>query len=342
MSGPPGLPPESVVLQQFNGLRNTIAAERLSPSELERARNVDLDDAGQIHRRRGFTLKDGASYHSLFNAGTITYVAKDGTLGILNPDYTFTSLQHDVSDAPVAYVQVGEKVYFSSVVTSGVIVSGGVVPWGSSPGEGTWLSPVVNPTTYLNPVRGKLLGRPPLASVLAHFNGRIYLADGPTIWATELYLYDYVDKTKNYIMFEASVTMMAPVADGIYVGTEAGVWFLSGAFSAMGRVPVLGVGALRGSAVNITSDLVHPNLPSKPAILFLTNSGVIAGLENGAIVNVTGDKVLFPAATNVASMFRNQDGTSHYVAVTDSGGSPNSGAMIGDYVDAEIIRFRPS
>ena len=30
------------------------------------------------------------------------------------------------------------------------------------------------------------------------YKGRIYLAAGPVVWATELYLYDLVDKNRNY------------------------------------------------------------------------------------------------------------------------------------------------
>lgn len=349
MPRPPTPAPEadSVVIQQFAGLRNTVTAERLEPGDFETAENIDLDDVGQVHRRRGFTLVSSGNYHSVFESKRAVYGVKNAALGIINPNYTFTSLQAGVGSDPLAYVQVGDNIYFSSPLASGVIAADDTVgAWGAVVDAGTWISPVVNPTSTLGAIRGRQLGAPPMASALAYLNGRIYLAHGRNVWATELYLYSLVDKTRNFLQFEADITVLGAVSDGLYVGTQSAVWFLSGAFREMKSIQVSQYGALPGSLVYVPAGMVSPDLvrtssgESPDAVLFMTSAGLIAGMDSGVTRNLTQDRMLFPEAQSVAALFRRQDGVNQYIGVADSGGSPQTAARIGDYVDAEIRRFQ--
>jgi len=340
--------PDSVTFAQFTGLKNTVTPERLKLTELERAINVDIDDAGQIHRRRGYAKKISGDFHSAFTSQSgVVYAVKDGTLGIVDPGYVFRALQTGIGGGGLAYVQVGSDIFYSSPTTSGVLTNG-VTPgaWGQIGGDRTWISPVVNPTATLGQVGGKLLGAPPMASVLGYFNGRIYMADDRDLWATELYAYHYVDKTRTFTRWEDEITVLGMVTDGFYVGTQSSVWFMSGTFGRMARVPVASAGALKGSLVTLPAELVAPNIPleqqtpSKNAVLFMTTSGLVAGFDGGNAFNLTQNQVLFPNAQSVAALFRRADGANSYVAVTDSGGTPSANTRIGDYVDAEIRRFQ--
>jgi hypothetical protein len=58
------------------------------------------------------------------------------------------------------------------------------------------------------------------------------------------------------------------------------------------------------------------------------------------VYNLTEDRVWFPDAVAAAAMYREQDGIRQYVGVLNSAGGPTSTARLGDYVDAEIRRFR--
>lgn len=344
MAQPPDLPPESVMLGAFKGLRNTIGRERLGPDELETAVNVDIDDAKQLHRRRGYTQVGTGSYHSLYTSSFGLFAVKDFMLGVVNPDYSFRTLQFAGAD-PVAYVQVGDVVYFSSRAVSGKVTSDFMVmPWGQVGGDGTWLSPVISPEDGLAPVAGKLLRAPTLSTVLTYFNGRIYLAAGKTVWATELYNYDLVDATKNFLQFEDNVTVMGTVTDGIYVGTEQNVYFLSGPKFPLSRIAVMNYGAYFGSLQVVPAELFipeqqRPAMISKNAVTFMTKSGLVVGFDNGVLNNLTQSTVLFPDANTVSALFRRQDGVNQYIGVFDSAGTPTTNARIGDYVDAEIRRF---
>lgn len=336
---------DSVMLQQFAGIRNTVGAERLAPADLEKAVNVDLDDAGQIRRRRGYTLVSAGNFHSLYRTeeGTL-YGVKNGALGLINPNYSFVSILSGAGDAPLAYAQVGETLYFASQDISGKLdlTANTSSAWGASASAGTWLSPVVNPTSTLTPIRGKLLGKPPMASYLAHYNGRVYLANDTLLWATELYLYDYVDKTKNFIQFETPITGVGAVTDGLYVGTETATWFLSGSFNEMRRIRVSSDGVLPRSMVDASAEDIKKETAnlSRRAVLMMTQSGLCVGYDNGVFSELTDERVWFPEAFSVAPLVRKQDGVKQYVGVMNNGGTPASNTRIGDYVDAEIRRFQ--
>lgn len=341
----PNEPPDNITIAQFSGLKNTVTPERLQQGELERARNVDIDDAGQLHRRRGYQLKAVGSYHSLFRADHgLVYGVRDGTLGRIEPNYTFVSIASGVGDRPLAYVHLGDLIYFSSDITSGKFnhKTNVPAPWGALAAEKMWLSPVVNPTPTLPPIRGKSLMRPPLASILGYFNGRIYLAVGNIVWFTELYLYDWVDDVKGFLPFENDVTVLTAVADGLYVGTETAVWYLSPTEGGMKRVQVANYGAIKGSAQPVPSNLIPDQLQqqTKGGTLIMTKQGLCIGMDGGNFLNLMQTRVIFPNMQAVNSLFRSQDGVNQYVCVADSGGSPKSTARIGDYVDAEIRRFQ--
>ncbi len=353
-------PGDPVIFDRFLGMNNTVAPERLTVGELERALNVDLDDTGHVRRRRGRRLLVLGDYHSLHRAKTgNVYVVKDQVIHRLNAD-VLTVLPEDIAPVgiaslgvsagiePLAYVDVGDRVYFSSSVASGIVnADHSVSPWGGfDSGSREWVSPVVRPSETLPEVRGKVIGLPPAATALAEHNGRVYLANGRVVWATELYRHGMVDKTKNFWQFEADVTMLAGVSNGLFVGTTQALWFVSGPFEKAKRERVMDSGVVPRSVVWLPSDAVLPPsvregmTQTKPAIMFLTGDGVCVGLESGACFNLTGSKMTFPDAQAAAAVYRSSDGISQYVAVTETGGTPASAARFGDYVDAEIRRFQ--
>lgn len=338
--------PETIPFSAFTGLRNTVTEERLEPTDLADAVNVDIDDVGQLHRRRGRDKVADGDFHSLSHGTVLQYGVKDNTLGVINPDYSFISLVSGAGADPLSYVQLGEDVYFSSLNVSGIIRPDLTVsPWGEAVSEGVWHSPVVNPTATLSPISGKLLGRPPMASVIAHYGGRMLLANRRTLWCTELYAYSRVDKTRNYVQFEADITMIGVVDDGVYVGTEAAVWFLTGPSWPMKRTSVVDEAVIPGSMIPVPGDLVDPagkggNSEIRAAIMFMTAAGLCVGMDGGSCYNLTQTRYIFPDAVRGAAMFRSQDGVNQYVGVLDSGGSPTSTARFGDFVDAEIVRFK--
>jgi hypothetical protein len=342
-SRPPELP-ESIVIGDFKGVRNTVSRERLAPGEFESAVNIDIDDVGQVRRRRGHTLRLTGNFHSLCTIGGRVLGVKDGELGQVFPDFTFTGFGTIVGPERLSYTQVDRATYFSSMTASGKLTGNTIEPWGAVDDAGRWVSPVITPTDALGELFGVQINAPPMAREITSYSGRIYLLGGKYLWATELFLYDYVQKTRNFFQFESEGTMLAAVSDGLYVGTEDGLYFLRGTLSQGMRIDKLLEGAVvRGSAVYIPESEVHPQAQQGVtaealAVTFLTTQGICAGLAGGKVLNLTRGRVVFPTAQDAAAMHREDSGGSSYVVVTDSAGGLAANARIGDYVDAEIVR----
>lgn len=332
---------DSVVFGQFSGLRNTISQTRLSQNELADAVNIDLDDALQARRRRGYHRVAEGDFHSVKTVGSRTLAVRDSDLVEITAGYNIVVLRTGVGSQPVDYVDINGTIYFSSLSTSGKILPDGTVEdWGALVSESEWFSPVVNPTETLPDLDGKLLGQPPLAEHLAAHNGRIYLANKNLLWATELYLYDYVDKTRNFMQFESDITGVRAVDDGLYVGTKDEVWFLTGSLATMRRLKMSPQGMVTRSAVEVPIEALGLEQPSPGnAIMFMSRSGVCVGLASGICYSLTQAKVLLPEGVSGAAMYRREDGLDQFVGVLDSAGGPRSAARFGDYVDAEIRRF---
>lgn len=342
MASAPPEAPQTIVLSAFAGIKNTVSEERLKQDELFAAVNVDIDDVGQLRRRRGVTQRSNAVCHSIITLGDITLVVKDGILGQLFPDFSFTALV-PVGPEPLCYERVGDTIFYSNRTIAGKLVNGIPARWGAAVDD-QWVSPVIRPTETLGAIRGKLLGGTPNATTMEAYKGRLYLGHERLIWATELYLYDLVDKMRNFLQFEADITMIAGVDDGLYVGTTASLLFLQGIFSeGMKMTTVLNSPVIPGSQVDVPYAKAVPQARNGPVPegfgpMFMTGAGIMIGLAGGTAYNLTQDHMVFPGAVRAAALYREDQGANSYVAVADSAGGPVANARIGDYVDAEIVR----
>lgn len=340
---PPDELPESIILGSFSGMKNTVSQERLQATELERATNVDIDDSGQLRRRRGYVRKVAADCHSLKTIAGKTLMVRNGTLGRVFDDYSFTGIV-GVGSVPVVYTEVDGEIYFCNAAASGVIkADDSLVPWGNTSGQRLWLSPVIAPTDTLGAVSGQLLGDPIRATCIEAYKGRIYLASGKTLWATELYRYHYVDRTKAFMQFEHDIMLLMAVSDGLYVGTTGGLYFIQGVLSSFKLTQINGDAVLPSSGQFVPSELVHPQARNAPvptglAAVFMTTGGIMAGFDGGTCFNLTVGVMVFPGGVSGASLFRQDQGANSYIAAVDSAGGPSANCRIGDYVDAEIVR----
>jgi hypothetical protein len=362
---PPPPPDNGVAFSTFSGLKNTVGPENLTERQLARARNIDLDDLGNAARRRGRRRAASGRWHSLFTTGSpaITFGVQDGTLVAVNPDFTVAPLLAGIAEEPMGWVQVGPVAYFSSIHNSGQIdlASLRVSPWGRvrgpsyqpslDPGpDDWWFSPVPRSalSATLGPGGGKLLGAPPLGRFLGAHNGRVYIGSKNLLWATELYLYNYVDKNRGYRVYEHDITGIQSVEDGIYVGTTEALYFLSGTFADHTRKVCEPSGVLPGSMVLAPGELVDPEgrrFPDLPrgtskAMTCMTHAGMVVGLPGGQTFNLTRNEFVFPKAFKAAAMLRHEDGINTYVVAQSSGGTPRDNAQFGDYLSAEIIRAK--
>lgn len=178
------------------------------------------------------------------------------------------------------------------------------------------------------------------AGPLAWLFGRILIADGAVLWATEPYQYELVDALAGYKMMESDITFLGSVVDGVFIGTEGGVFFMSGQFEGakLERVSTRRAPKQAPSLVDMASVLKGEE--QGVGVMFLTDGGVCVGQPGGKVINLTNKIFEFPKASEVAVMARVQDGLNQFVGVASHPSVPTGSARFGDFVDAEIVRFK--
>jgi len=100
---------------------------------LSAAENVDIDDAGRIHRRAGTALLQAmANAHSLhMTSETTGFMVRASVLyAVTLPAYTETLLKVLASDARMSYAVLGDSWYFSNGTDRGRVTAGVTYPMG--------------------------------------------------------------------------------------------------------------------------------------------------------------------------------------------------------------------
>lgn len=151
---------------------------------------------------------------------------------------------------------------------------------------------------------------PPAGQCLALYRGRIYIAAGAFLFATAAHGYEYCD-LRDYLAIDGSrITMIAPLEFGMLVGTEKGVYFLSGnALTEFAIVLREGSGALPGSLLMLDGQAVtgNPQITGKVALFTLTD-GIYLGMPDGSTSSLTQERFALDVSGTAAAGFRN-DGT---------------------------------
>ncbi len=178
------------------------------------------------------------------------------------------------------------------------------------------------------------------AGPLAWLFGRVLMADGGTLWATDPYQYEIVDAIGGYKMLESEITFLGSVSNGVYIGTQTGVFFMGGEFDSAQLTRVSTHRAPKQAPQPIDmAEVLKGDWPGV-GVLFITDGGVCVGLAGGQVINLTNKIFEFPKAESMSVMVRAQDGMNQFVGVASHPGSPTGSARFGDFVDAEIVRFR--
>lgn len=110
---------------------------------------------------------------------------------------------------------------------------------------------------------------------------------------------------------------MQPVDDGIYVGTEKDLVFLSGTtWDQMAYVPTKRGPVVPGSGVEAPGDRLKlgDGAGAGTAMLCIAGGEVVAGFSGGQTSSLTGDRYRTTAA-EVAATFREVGGLPQYLAI---------------------------
>lgn len=183
---------------------------------LAEAVNVDVVE-GRLVRRPGYERLAGVGFTELCSGGGDLYgVAGDGLYLIPGQGQPRLLRGGLTPGAPMAWLRVGDDVYYANGCENGRLRQGQAQPWA---GE-----------RYPGPDRLGRFGPPPVGHELAFHAGRIWIASGALVHFTEgAGLFDWVDALAGYLPpFVGRVRLLAAITDGLYVGDEAGVSYVAG------------------------------------------------------------------------------------------------------------------
>ena len=148
-------------------------------------------------------------------------------------------------------------------------------------------------------------------SHIAEFSGHVLVARGSTLYRSEPFSPELFDLRKG-LPFSSPITLVAPVEDGVYLGTTTSVIWLPGRNPAEWReVRRLGYGVIPGTLVYAQADDINDQ--QGQAAVFATHQGICAGFDGGSVVNLTGDRFNYPVMDEGAAAVREVGGMIQYL-----------------------------
>lgn len=189
----------------------------------------------------------------------------------------------------------------------------GEVPWlinvDTDDESGVYLRP-------LDPYTGT-----PAVPLECFYNGRTYTTDGISL------LYGAsIEDTGTRLLggvledFNTPITMLVEMVDGMYVGTQDEVVYISGGDPALGDMALRQV-LPYGVASNTCCKVPNSDLgldASGYSVVFLTQRGICTGTNGGVVVNNTDGRVAIPEAVIATATLRTTRNMTHYVVKIDA------------------------
>jgi len=251
--------------------------------DLTVAYNVDHDQTGRINRRKGYAVTARTeAVHSLWCDGGPCLFVTGTSLCLLGADMSYTALATVTSGATVDYEQVEEKAYWVNGYEKGIVENGSNSSWVRG--------------TYYGPETKRNLSDPPIGTLVAAHSGHIYVARGKNLFYSDAYDFNAFDLSRGFLPFEHGLRMVRPVAGGIFVGTEAAVYFLAGKDPKRFEVEMVAESpVVRGTDVKLDlSDIGYEDLRQNMTgvgAMWTCHAGIYMGLPNGMAYNLTYKKL---------------------------------------------------
>lgn len=165
----------------------------------------------------------------------------------------------------------------------------------------------------------------PAGDIVRHYNGRMLVAAGPSLYASNPYNYGVYDPSVAYFPFPEDITIVEPMENGIYIVADKTYWIndlFTDTLQAM-----LPYGGVLGSSIRS---------PDEQTAYWSSVRGLIQADKNAAVKNLQEAALDVAPARTGATLYRERDGTRHVVS-TRFGVEP-SVAVATSYMEAEVIR----
>ncbi len=294
-------------VKAFLGIHNQEDATRLIPAGGKAfqasASNVDIDDAGIPHRRKGYAAASytGTAIHSLWGNGTLCLFVEGNDLKFLNKDYTAGVLAQ-VGAGRMAYVDAIGKVFYTNGARIGFVR-------GELPTPLAFIFPP--PTmTYRIPM--------PAGQLIEYFNGRLYVARGKVIhYSDPLYPWQ-THEQKGFFQFPGDITLLRSIREtGVLVSDGIRTYLMAGLDApAMKLTQLADYPAILGSDVKLDGSKVGGI--DGEAVYWLSSQGVCMAGRGGLFKNLTREYYWPKSTAEASAILRLTNGFYQYLVTQAS------------------------
>ena len=261
--------------------------------ELAQAVNISIDDRGLATLRQGDTEVVAGAFHSLFCDGGNCFVVKDGatsaTLNRVNADLSLSVVRSGLSTGlRCEFAQTNTDTFYTNGVQHGFIRAGVNAAW-----------PV---NTYRGPDADiEFATSVPVANHLAFMQGgRCAISVGQSVFLNhEPFKYGLFAPALGFIGFESDVLMLCPVQAGFFVSDQRQTWFfrkVDGGWYHYKQELADAAPAIEWSlaAERVLLRDVGIDMPGFGRV-WVSQEGICLGTDDGTVINLTKEKVKYPA-----------------------------------------------
>lgn len=173
--------------------------------------------------------------------------------------------------------------------------------------------------------------------IVRYFNGRVYVARDDTVIFTEALRYGVYRPAQGIYMFPSEVILMEPVSDGVFVGTREGVVFISGLDPYdVRQTNVLSHAPIPNTVTHVPGEYMESGDSFVP-VWWGVDGAMVAGLNGGAVRQLTKDRLAVPEFQKGAMLYREREGMAQVLSTMQRGGEASAMAAT-DTVVATVRR----
>lgn len=171
-----------------------------------------------------------------------------------------------------------------------------------------------------------LVALPP-GRILRFWGGRLYSANGDTLWFSRPYSPALCSPARDYLQFDAPITVLEACDSGLFIVADKTYWLNGDPENATLTTVNHNRGVL-GSGGSFRSSGVEK-------CFWMSDHGLVVGTA-GAVELAQDEHVFMPLAAAGASLFRESDGTRQVMASVF--GATQSVTAASSFMDAEVVR----
>ncbi|UBB15417.1 hypothetical protein [Comamonas odontotermitis] len=257
------------------------------------------------------------------------------------PDTAFGQLDPGDYRYSLSYVRITDRLEGPAISSAPVAVAQGGLRLGGLPvlfgyainvylsgkdGEGAYLAGTTTGSSFEYGGNNASLVLPcrtlgaepfPVGTITAFWRGRVLVAQGNVLWASRPSV-THLSDWRDFKQLAGKITAIQPVDDGVYVGTDQDLIFLSGTtWDQLAHQPTKRGPVVLGSGVSVRGDRLKfgDGAGTGMGMVCIAGGEIVAGFNGGQTSSLTANRYR-TTVKEVCATWREVDGIPQYVAAT--------------------------